>query len=175
MLKAWTLGRLCLVKGLEWSVMLVTGFLVLDVVWGFVTRYFFGNQSEITSELARMLLIWVSLLGASLAFEKKSHLGVDYFVGKLRDKEKLAAETVAYLIVAAFSASVIIYGGTVLAQKAFATDQILSALRINMGYVYLALPISGSFIVLFSLEVVVKNCIKLFGKKKDPAPSESIA
>ena len=57
MLKALVAARKYLVKGLEWAVILVTGFLVLDVVWGIITRFVLGSPSKWTEELARMLLI----------------------------------------------------------------------------------------------------------------------
>ena len=88
--------KVWLVKGLELTVMLVTGFLVIDVVWGVFTRYILGHQSQWTEELARMLLIWVALLGASMGFIKKSHLGVDYFVNKLSEKSKAIGQLLVY-------------------------------------------------------------------------------
>ncbi len=100
MMKLLSKGRTGLVKLLEWAVIGVTGFLVLDVMWQNITRFIIGDPSKWTEELARMLLIWVSLMGAALAFERKGHLGVDYFVGKLNEKLKKVAELVAYLLVA---------------------------------------------------------------------------
>ena len=93
-LKKW------LVRGLEFTVILVTGILVIDVVWGVFTRYVMGHQSQWTEELARLLLIWVALLGASIAFIRRSHLGVDYFVNKLNEKWKDIGQIIVYLLVA---------------------------------------------------------------------------
>ena len=165
MLKVFVTGRWWLVKFLEWSVMLITGFLVLDVVWQVATRFILRDPSKWTEELARMILIWVSLMGAALAFERKGHLGVDYFVGKLNPTARTVSEIVAYLLVAAFSASVLVYGGAMLVQQTLSAGQPSPALAIEWGHVYLALPISGFFIVLFSMEVVIKDCLELAGKK----------
>ena len=175
MLNVLVAGRKYLVKGLEWAVILVTGFLVLDVVWGIITRFILGNPSQWTEELARMLLIWVSLMGASLAFERKGHLGVDYFVGLMNAKARKMAEIIAYLLVAAFSGAVIFYGGLLLVITTLDRGQESPALGMEWGHVYLALPISGFFIVLFALEVVIKDCLDLMGKKKEPEPTESEA
>lgn len=154
-LKAW------LVKSLELTVMLVTGFLVVDVVWGVFTRYVLQNASSWTEELARMLLIWVALLGASIAFIRKSHLGVDYFVGKLREKWRIISELVVYLLIAVFAAVVLLYGGYRLVALTLTTSQPSPALNIQWGHVYLALPISGFFIVIFSIEMMIENIYKL--------------
>ena len=86
-----------LIRSLEIAVMLVMGFLVIDVVLGVFTRYVIGHQTEWTEELAKILLVWVSMLGASIGFIRKSHLGVDYFVNKLSEKGKIIGEVVVYL------------------------------------------------------------------------------
>ena len=62
-----------LIRSLEIAVMLVMGFLVIDVVLGVFTRYVIGHQTEWTEELAKILLVWVSMLGASIGFIRKSH------------------------------------------------------------------------------------------------------
>ena len=41
--------------------------LVLDVLWGVGSRYVLGNQARWSEELARLLMVWLALLGAALA------------------------------------------------------------------------------------------------------------
>ena len=144
-----------LIKVLEIAVILVTGFLVIDVVWGVFTRYILGHQSPWTEELARMLLIWVSLLGASVGFIRKSHLGVDYFVGKLNQRWQAIGQLVVYLLITVFAAVVLVYGGYRLVYSVLLNGQPSAALKIQWGYVYLAVPISGFFIVVFSIEMIL--------------------
>ena len=156
--------KVWLVKGLELTVMLVTGFLVIDVVWGVFTRYILGHQSQWTEELARMLLIWVALLGASMGFIKKSHLGVDYFVNKLSEKSKAIGQLLVYLIIAVFSSIVLIYGGYRLVSSSLSYSQPSPALHIEWGYIYLAVPISGFFIVIFSIETMIEIINSLLKK-----------
>ena len=153
-----------LVKGLELTVMIVTGILVIDVVWGVFTRYVLGHQSPWTEELARMLLIWVTLLGASIGFIQKSHLGVDYFVNKLSERWKEVGQLVVYLLVAVFAAIILIYGGYRLVSSSLSYSQPSPALHIEMGYVYLAVPISGFFIVIFSIETILEKIVLLLKK-----------
>ena len=77
------LGRtnMILVRILEILAILAMGTLVLDVVWGVMTRYLIGEQAKWTEELARFLLIWVSMLGGALAFRRREHLGIDFLIG----------------------------------------------------------------------------------------------
>ena len=157
-LKKW------LVKGLEIAVMLVMGFLVIDVVLGVFTRYVLGHQIQWTEELAKLLLIWVSLLGASVAFIRKSHLGVDYFVNKLNERWKNIGQILVYLLVAVFAGIVLVYGGCSLVSSALKNSQPTPALNIEMGYVYIAVPISGIFIIIFSIETIIEMIMSLLGK-----------
>lgn len=143
-----------LVKLLEWTVILLMGVLVLDVLWGVFSRYVLGSQSRWTEELAIFLLVWVSLLGASVAYSARMHLGVDYFAGKLHPDAQKLMEVIVNLIVIAFAVLVFLGGGYVLVSETLAANQVSPALGIKNGYVYLAVPISGLFIVLFGIEAI---------------------
>jgi len=153
-----------LIRSLEIAVMLVMGFLVIDVVLGVFTRYVIGHQTEWTEELAKILLVWVSMLGASIGFIRKSHLGVDYFVNKLSEKGKIIGEVVVYLFIAVFASVVLIYGGSRLVYSAYVNEQTTSALQWYWYKIYLVVPICGFFIIIFCIETVLEN-IFLFFKK----------
>ena len=142
---------------LEFIVIVVMGILVLDVTWQVFTRFIMKHPSHWTEELATFLMIWVGLLGASVALNRGAHLGVDYFVGLLSPRKKLYAESAAFLFVSLFSLLVLVVGGCKLVALTFMREQISPALGLNMGYVYLALPISGFFLVLYSTEFMCKS------------------
>ena len=144
-----------IVRPLEWVVIGAMGTLVIDVLWGVGSRYVLGEQTRWTEELARFLLIWVSLLGAALVFYEKGHLGVDYFAGKLEEGARRLASIVAELAVLAFAAIAMVYGGWVLVSKTLQAGQVSPALGLPVGLVYLAVPLSGVLICLFSLHRLV--------------------
>ncbi len=136
---------------LQWLLIAAVALLVLDVVWGVLTRYVGGEQASWTEELARYLLIWVSLLGGAAAFEQKCHLGVDYFVTKFDDSIRDSLKIFSYLIVLFFAVSIFVIGGSQVVYNALALDQTTPALGWKMGHVYLAIPIAGVFMVLFTI------------------------
>jgi TRAP-type C4-dicarboxylate transport system permease small subunit len=139
---------------IEILLILAMGLLVIDVLWGVVSRFVLGAQSRYTEELATMLLIWVSLLGASLAYGSGQHLGVDYFVGKLHPDAQGFMRIVVALVVIAFAGSVMVYGGTILFGQTLASGQVSPAMGLKMGYVYLVVPISGVLFILESLSML---------------------
>lgn len=143
-------------RALEIGVMIVMAALVLDVLWGVISRFLLGEQSRFTEEVATYLLIWVSLLGASVAFESGGHLGVDYFVGRLHPSTRPLIQVAVNAIVAFFAVAVMLYGGFVLVSQSLADGQVSPAMGIQAGYVYLAVPISGFFILLFCAENIVE-------------------
>ncbi|MGJ8640281.1 MAG: TRAP transporter small permease [Opitutaceae bacterium] len=144
-------------RALEVALIVIVGLLVLDVVWGVFTRYVMGEQAKWSEELARFLLVWVALLGSALAFGVKAHLGVDYFVGQLHPVSRKFMAIIAHIVVLFFAVSVFVYGGSRVVGDALTMEQMTPALGWKMGYVYLALPISGIFMVLFTLENLLET------------------
>lgn len=144
-----------LVKSLEIFLILAFAGLTLDVLWGVFSRYVMGAQTRWTEELAIYLLIWISLLGASLTYEEQGHLGVDYFVGKLHpDAQKLGAIFVE-LVVLFFAGFGLLYGGWRLVSETLIAGQMTPALGWQKGYLYMAVPISGVFFIIFSIEHLI--------------------
>jgi TRAP-type C4-dicarboxylate transport system permease small subunit len=146
-----------LTRGLELLIIATMAILVVDVVWGVFSRYALGEQTKWTEELARFLLVWVALLGGALAFRTKAHLGVDYFVNRLHPDARNLTAVVAHLVVLFFAGAVLLLGGASVVREALALEQTTPALGWKMGYVYLALPISGFFVVLYTVDNLMET------------------
>jgi len=143
--------RKILDKFLEMLLMISVAILVIDVLWQVFTRFVMGNPSSWTEELATFLLIWVSLLGAAVALGRGAHLGIDYFTHKLPERNRIQIELFVFAAVSIFSFLVMIAGGISLVRQTLALEQISVALHIPMGCVYLAIPISGAFLLLYGM------------------------
>lgn len=155
-----------IVRALEIFVIALFGSLVLCVLWGVVSRYVPGiRPSSWTEELAIYLLVWVSLLGAALAYRANGHLGVDYFVGKLHPSARRAAFYVAELAVLFFAGFALCYGGWKLVSQTLASNQITAVLQWRVGYLYSAVPLSGVFICAFVIEHLVRPHALTSGEK----------
>ena len=75
---------------------------------------------------------------------------------------------IAYLIVLAFAVLILLIGGTQVVLGRFSAGQMLPAMNISKGYLYLVVPISGVFTMLFTIE----NIIELY-QQKDSEISEA--
>jgi TRAP-type C4-dicarboxylate transport system permease small subunit len=149
-------------RSLELLVIVVVAVLVVDVLWQVFTRFILKNPSTWTEELAVFMLIWVSLLGAAVALNRGAHLGVDYFVGKLSPKKRLYTEIFVFLCISIFSLTVMVLGGIDLVTSTLKLEQQSPALGIKVGYVYLAVPMSGFFLVLYSVIGTFERLAQLF-------------
>jgi len=156
MLKSFLKLKEVLISALNKLLIFSVLFLVLDVVLGVITRAL-GDQVKWSEELACFLLIWVSLLGGAVAFGTKSHLGVDFFVGKLDPAAQKVMAMVVHCIVLFFAIAIFIWGGSQVVASSFQMEQISPALHLKMGYVYLVLPLAGIFMTIFTLENLVET------------------
>jgi TRAP-type C4-dicarboxylate transport system permease small subunit len=160
-MKTLQLVKKVLDRSLEVLVMVVVTVLVLDVLWQVFTRLILKDPSTKTEELATFMLIWVSLLGAAVALGRGAHLGIDYFVGRLPARARVFTEVIVFFSVAAFSFLVMVIGGIDLVFSMLELGQESPALRVKMGYVYLAVPISGFFLTLYAVIGLVERLARL--------------
>jgi len=151
---------------LEILVTVIMTMLVIDVVWQVFTRYALKNPSTWTEELAIFLLIWVGMLGACVALNRGAHLGIDYFVSKLSERNRLYTQLFVFTCITMFSFFVMLIGGGKLVSIVYQRSQFSPALGLNMAYVYLAIPISGFFLVLYSVEFAVETILAIIKHKK---------
>lgn len=147
---------------------IILALLVFDVLLGVFTRFVMGSQTRWTEEVAVNLLIWVSLLGAAVAYAEKGHLGLDYLVDKFHPSVAVLTGRVVDLIVFAFALYGLFLGGISLVAQ---TTNILPALGISHKWVFLSLPVSGAFFMLFSLHSLVAPAgIKVTEETPDSPP-----
>ena len=143
------------ILGILLIILMIT--LVLDVVWQVAARYLVKSPSSFTDELARFLLIWVGLFGSAYALGKKKHLAIDLLPNKLTGKKKKNLNRIINVIIILFAFSVLIVGGIRLVYITLAQMQISASLGIPLGYLYLALPLSGLFMIFYCIDDMVNE------------------
>ena len=125
--------------------------LVLVVTWQVITRFIMQQPSSYTEELARFLLIWIGLLGASYALRTKAHLGIDLITHRINDVARKVVIITVHLLIILFTVFVMIIGGLYLVSLTLTLNQISAALGVKMGYIYLVIPLSGVLMVYYSV------------------------
>ena len=131
--------------------------MVVVVTWQVVSRYAMGDPSPWTEEVARMLLIWVGLLGGVYAYREKAHLGLDLLYQKVGNIGKRRLEIITDVSCGLFALAVLVVGGGSLVQLTWELKQTTAVLGIPMAWVYSVLPLSGVLIVFYSLASLLHN------------------
>ncbi len=149
---------------LESILVILMSLLVVDVLWQVFSRYVLNDPSSITEELARFLLMWVGLLGASYAAGKKMHLAVDLLPNKLEGRPKHYLAIFILLCTLLFVLAVMVFGGIKLMATTLFLGQQAAALQMPLGYVYLILPLSGGLIAFYTFLFLVDEVRAMSGK-----------
>jgi TRAP-type C4-dicarboxylate transport system permease small subunit len=142
-----------LARFLQWLLVSVFLVLVIVVLWGVGSRYLFGTQAAWSEELARLLMVWLALLGSALVCREEKHLGLDVVVRAWPDSLQRLARLFGYIAIFAFALLIMGWGGWQLVGQRFDSGQTLPALGISKAWFYMALPVSGLLTALFMLEL----------------------
>lgn len=117
-------------------------------------RYLFLYSLSWSEEVARYLMIWVSFLGASLAVKYGFHIGVEFVITRIPEKQRKWVTLVAKLSMLVFLVLFTIGG----LQVAWAVrDQDSPALLFSMFFAYLAAPAGGFFMTIQLLNSMVED------------------
>ena len=143
-------------KGLELLLMGLMAFLVVDVLWQVLSRYVLASPSSFTDEVAGFLLIWVGLLGAAYVSGREEHLAIDLLVRRASKQGQYRLRQVAYGAICLFALAVLVGGGSWLVYTRFHLGVTSASLEINLGYVYLALPLSGLLTAYYAVDSFFK-------------------
>lgn len=102
-----------------------------------------------SEELSRYVMVWISMLGASIGVRRKGHVGVEAVVMMFPRGLKKAVSAMTTLVAASFFVGMIYFGvkicGVVATQES-------PAMEISMAIPYGSLVAGGTLMLLYSLE-----------------------
>ncbi|CAM3798782.1 TRAP transporter small permease [Vreelandella rituensis] len=101
-----------------------------------------------TEEVARFLLVWITFLGATLAFQRGRHIAVTFAVDALPGRLRQVARIAATLIVLAFMVALVVIGYRYMQVQSF---QKSASMRLSMTYVYAVIPLSAALMGWYAL------------------------
>ncbi len=117
-------------------------------------RYVLNHSLFWSEELARYILVWLTFLGATVAYRRGVHPRIDLFAHRLGFQGARVMRIGAHLVAMAFLGVLVVYG----AQFAyFVRLQISPALQIPKWTVMLVLPISGMIMLLHAAAAIVSE------------------
>ncbi|MEW6672858.1 MAG: TRAP transporter small permease [Thermodesulfobacteriota bacterium] len=118
------------------------------------SRYVLNHSLFWSEELARYLLVWLTFLGASVAYHRRAHPGIDTVTLLLPDNLKKKAAICVHLVSLALFGVMIVYG----CQFAyFVRLQISPALYLPKWIIYSIVPFSGGILVLHGMAFLAND------------------
>lgn len=109
-----------------------------------------------TEEVARFLLVWITFLAGTLAFQRGRHIAVTFAVNALPGRLRQAARIAALLVVLAFMITLMVIGYRYMQVQSF---QKSASLRLSMTYVYAVMPICAAIMAWYSLVDIIELLI----------------
>lgn len=136
-------------KALELIGITILSVMIIMVLYQIFTRTVLNNPNTITEEFVRFSLVWLSMLSSAYVVGKQSHLAVSILSDKLSGKNKYILQIVIQILFLLFAAVIMIFGGIKGVKISMA--QISPSLSLPMGYVYMAVPVSGVIMLIYSV------------------------
>lgn len=140
----------------ERSLLLLGLLMAIIVILQVFCRYILNHSLFWSEELARYLLVWLTFLGASVAYYRNMHPGVDVLYSRLPSNLKRYSRIIVYLLSLVFFLIMIWYGCRF---AYFVKAQTTPALLLPKWTIFSVIPISGVFL---SLHAVAKLFRELF-------------
>jgi TRAP-type C4-dicarboxylate transport system permease small subunit len=125
--------------------------MVVVVFYEVVARYVFSRPTFWSEPLARMALVWVVLMGFSLGTRHREHIRVDGLAVAAPAWLQRVFARLRWLATLGFAA-VLLFWGVPLAVQNLVQD--IPGLEISVFWVYLAVPISAFFVILYIVEKI---------------------
>ena len=133
----------------------IMGYVVLAVCWQVITRFVLKNPSTVTEEILRYLLVWTTMVGGAYAYGRRKHLSINMLAKKLPPRAQKLLDIFVQAVVIAFCVVVMIVGDLRLVETTF--DQISSALRLPMPYVYASILVGGVLIIFYAIIFIFED------------------
>ncbi len=125
-----------------------------------------GHAPAWTEESIRFLFVWATCVGAAVGVKEHIHIGIDVLVNLLPKLGRKVVAIIVQLILCCFDVF-LLRAGSMIVQKTM--NQPSPAMRLPMGYVYLAIPVLGGLGLFYSIREIVKIVMDI---KKEKAAGE---
>ena len=129
----------------DWAVIaLGAGMVVL--VFANVVSHVFGGDVAWTTELAELMMVWVTFLGGAAATRRGAHMRITEFLDKLDGMPRRWADAAIELVALAVLGLLVWFGAGIVAAS---RNNILTVLDWSMAWQYLSLPVGSALTFVF--------------------------
>ena len=132
----------------KWFMILLVSALTIVTFLQVFTRYVLRNPFFWTEEMARILFIWVCMIGVAMGVGARAHYGFETVYKLFPKRLRLLCGLMIYGVIGLFAVVLTVKG---FEELEFAKNQVASTLPMTMAWVYVALPVGGLLMLIHHL------------------------
>lgn len=121
------------------------------------SRYVLNHSLFWSEELARVLLVWLTFLGATVAYHRRANPGIDVLVHRLDGAPRRACAAVVHAASLLLFTVMIVFG---LQFAHFVRLQVTPALGLAKWIPHAVVPLSGAILALHALDLLVREVVR---------------
>ncbi|SDI68326.1 TRAP transporter small permease [Natribacillus halophilus] len=140
-----------------WFIAILLVVMTILISWQVFARFVMGSPLEFSEEIARFIMIWLTMIGAAYAYRKGTLISVDVLIEFTGRKITKSLNILVPFISIIFALALIIYGFDLLDRV---SSQTAPSTRISMFWPNLAIPISGILILFNSIALIIDEFIE---------------
>ena len=126
----------------------------IAIIVQIITRYL-GISVTWTEEGANYSFIWAIFLGAAVMLNRREHFAFDTLLNKMSGKKHETLQTFIDILLIVFNLFITYYGFLIL--NHFWNYRWENIPELNMGYVWLVIPIMSISMILYSLNHIINK------------------
>lgn len=135
-------------NSVEWVCMALMVVLSVDLLLGVFSRYVLVRTFTWYDEIARVCFVWLTLLGAAVGVRRQAHFRLLIVVDRLSPQLRQSTVILLPLVVILFAGVLIQQGLVFLELGKFQQTPVMGMPK---TWVYVAIPIGGALMILYSL------------------------
>ena len=135
----------------RWLLIVLLAAMSLIVFANVALRYLTSSSIEWAEEVARHMMIWLTITGAGLVLRYGGHIAVDNLQDALPAPAAMAVRAVVAALLFALFVVMVWHGGSYVQRAMFQTT---AATQIAFGYIYAAMPLGGVLLIVHFLLVL---------------------
>lgn len=158
---------ICFDRLLETLLIAALAVMVAVVGTNVFLRYVLEAALSWGDEVPQILLVWITFLGAALAFRKREQFEFDLLVRSLPGAVRRPLRVMTQILVIVTTSALIYWSGEV---TVHIRQWAMPATGISRAFVYAACPVGCFFILVYA----VHDLIKMIGRREEDLPGEEV-
>ncbi len=147
--------RLAMSNLVKWLLVVMLLAMTLVLFAQIVFRYFFELPLVWSEEMALVLMLWITFLGAALLLQSKEHISIDFVIEMMPPTWQRIMAVAAALLLLVFNIA-LTYGAFLVVEAT--ASSITPGMKISVAWHYGGAMVGGLLLAVVSLEQLIASC-----------------